>query len=301
MNQTSRAVNINGADLITSFTIQANAAFILAPEIAQHKLNLPLSLDAQGVFMIFYADMFEVSRNLIDLITSNVPVAVLTGAGVSAESGVPTFRGTEGLWRKFKPEELANVDAFLNNPDLVWSWYQHRREIIRDVAPNPGHECLARLESKVSDFTLITQNVDDLHRRAGSRNILELHGNIVRNKCIKCGMMIENLAENESKDVPKCPCGGLIRPDVVWFGEMLPRKVVMDAFSAAERSAVFFSIGTSGVVQPAASLPVTAKNAGAYLVEINIEPTVLTSFADEYFEGKSGEVLPYILKECGLK
>jgi NAD-dependent deacetylase len=243
--------------------------------------------------------MFEVSEKLRELLAADLPVAVLTGAGVSAESGVPTFRGDEGLWKKFKPEELANVDAFLANPDLVWNWYQYRREIIGKVEPNQGHFSLARMEERLSDFTLITQNVDDLHRRAGSRNILELHGNIVRNKCIKCSRQYETLTDSE--EVPECECGGLIRPDVVWFGEMLPQDVIHQAYLAAENASVFLSIGTSALVQPAASLPVMAKNRGAYLVEINVEPTVLSSHADEFLQGKSGEVLPVIIRECGLE
>jgi NAD-dependent deacetylase len=242
--------------------------------------------------------MIEVSQVLRDLLLRDVPVAVLTGAGISAESGVPTFRGEDGLWKKFKPEELANVDAFLRNPDLVWGWYQHRREIISDVEPNPGHHALAQMEKRISDFTLVTQNIDGLHRRSGSENILELHGNIQRNKCIKCNRMYEELPDETSDKVPECDCGGMIRPDVVWFGEMLPEQVIRDAFKAAERSTVFFSVGTSAVVQPAASLPVAAKASGAYLVEVNMERTVLTHLADESFLGKSGEVLPLIVEEC---
>lgn len=244
--------------------------------------------------------MISISQVLRNLLSRDIPVSVLTGAGISAESGVPTFRGENGLWKKFKPEELANVDAFLGNPDLVWGWYQHRREVINDVEPNPGHYALAQMEKSISDFTLITQNIDGLHRRSGSENILELHGNIQRNKCINCGRMYEELPDEASDKVPECECGGMIRPDVVWFGEMLPQRVIQDAFKAAERSGVFFSIGTSAVVQPAASLPVAAKRNGAYLVEVNTEPTVLTYLADEFFEGRSGEILPQIVEVCGL-
>jgi len=244
--------------------------------------------------------MISISQTLKNLLSRDVPVAVLTGAGISAESGVPTFRGEHGLWKKFKPEELANVDAFLRNPDLVWGWYQHRRQVVNDVEPNPGHYALARMEKKISDFTLITQNIDSLHRRAGSGNILELHGNIQRNKCIKCDRMYEELPDEKSEKAPECECGGMIRPDVVWFGEMLPQDVIHDAFRAAERSAVFFSIGTSAIVQPAASLPVAAKQNGAYLVEVNVERTVLSHLADEFYLGKSGEILPRIVEECGL-
>jgi len=230
-----------------------------------------------------------------------VPTAILTGAGISAESGVPTFRGEHGLWKKFRPEELANVDAFLSNPDLVWGWYQHRREVINDVEPNPGHHAIVALEKTLSDFSLITQNIDGLHRRAGSENIFELHGNIQRNKCIDCGKIFEGLPDEESEKVPQCDdCNGNIRPDVVWFGEMLPEKVIDDAFKAAEKSALFLSIGTSAIVQPAASLPIVAKNAGAYLIEVNVERTVISGYADLFLQGKSGEILPQLIEECGL-
>ncbi|MFH1891301.1 MAG: NAD-dependent deacylase [Candidatus Zixiibacteriota bacterium] len=245
--------------------------------------------------------MSSISKKLRDLLSSDVPTAILTGAGVSAECGIPTFRGDDGLWKKFKPQELANVDAFLRNPELVWNWYQHRREIINNVEPNPGHFCLARIEQKLSDFTLITQNIDGLHRRAGSQNILELHGNIQRNKCIKCSRLYEELVDEESETVPSCECGGMIRPDVVWFGEMLPQEILQKAYKATERSALFLSIGTSALVQPAASLPLLAEHRGAYLVEINTEPTVLTDLADEHFEGKFGEIFPRIIEECGLE
>lgn len=245
--------------------------------------------------------MANVSQKLKDLLSRDVPTAVLTGAGVSAECGIPTFRGEDGLWKKFKPQELANVDAFLRNPELVWSWYQHRREIINNVEPNPGHIALAQLERKLTNFTLITQNIDGLHRRAGSENILELHGNIQRNKCIKCGRFCEEPVDEKSESVPNCECGGKIRPDVVWFGEMLPQNVIQEAYRATERSALFFSIGTSALVQPAASLPLLAQHRGAYLVEINIEPTVLTDLTDEHFMGKFGEIFPRIIEECGLE
>lgn len=245
--------------------------------------------------------MIGVSQILKNLLSKDASVAVLTGAGISAESGVPTFRGENGLWKKFRPEELANVDAFMANPDLVWGWYQHRREVINDVEPNAGHYALAQIEKRISDFSLITQNIDGLHRRSGSENILELHGNIQRNKCINCGRFFEELPDETSENAPECECGGMIRPDVVWFGEMLPQRVLQDAFKAAERSTVFFSIGTSAVVQPAASLPVVAKRSGAYLVEVNMERTVLTHMADEFFQGKSGEILPQIVQECRLQ
>jgi NAD-dependent deacetylase len=223
-------------------------------------------------------------------------IAVLTGAGISAESGVPTFRGEEGLWKKFKPEELANFDAFIQNPKLVWEWYNWRKKLISDVEPNPGHLALTEIEKKVSHFWLITQNVDGLHQKAGSQTVLELHGNIMRNRCNECGQLIDQLELQTEESLPYCLCGGLIRPDVVWFGEMLPQNVIIEAIRAAEISDVFLSIGTSAIVHPAASLPLTAKNAGSFVIEINLDPTPISSLVDEFISGKSGEVLPLLVK-----
>jgi len=221
-------------------------------------------------------------------------VAVLTGAGISAESGVPTFRGEEGLWKKFRPEELANVDAFLRNPKLVWEWYNYRKNIISEVEPNAAHYALVKMESFFEQFYLITQNVDNLHRRAGSQRIYELHGNIMRNRCVDCNKRYEEISF-EPDELPRCDCGGLIRPDVVWFGEALPQQELMNSFAAANQCDVFFSIGTSAVVQPAASLPLEAKNAGAYVIEINTEPTVISNLVDESILGKAGEILPALM------
>ncbi|MCR4440139.1 MAG: NAD-dependent deacylase [bacterium] len=224
-------------------------------------------------------------------------VAVLTGAGVSAESGVPTFRGADGLWKKFRPEELATFEAFQRNPELVWEWYQYRRTLIRDIQPNPGHFAVAELEAMVPDFSLITQNVDGLHRKAGSRNVLELHGNIMRNRCTACGTIVADVAVTPQSGLPRCACGGLFRPDVVWFGEMLPMNTWEEALAAARRAEVFFSIGTSAVVYPAASLPLESKANGAYVVEVNFEPTPLSAVAHEAIRGKSGEVLPQLIAQ----
>lgn len=223
-------------------------------------------------------------------------MAVLSGAGISAESGVPTFRGEQGLWKKFRPEELATVEAFMRNPQLVWEWYQHRREILSAVEPNPGHLALAGLEERYRDFTLITQNIDGLHRRAGSRRILELHGNIRRNRCMECGHRYRDVDLPEEPAAPLCRCGGKIRPDVVWFGESLDRKTLEQAFIASTRCEVFFSVGTSAVIYPAASLPVVALQGGAYVVEINIEPTALSPQVHRFIQGRSGEVLPLLLE-----
>ncbi len=219
-------------------------------------------------------------------------VAVLTGAGVSAESGVPTFRDTQsGLWARFNPQDLATPDAFRRNPALVWDWYAYRRDLIAAVAPNPAHYALAALEPRFSEFTLITQNIDGLHHQAGSREVIELHGNIHRVRCFDCGRQAEDW-HGETEKPPHCvACGGLLRPDVVWFGEALPRHALERAFRAAQSCQAFFSIGTSGVVEPAASLPFLARQYGALVVEINLEQTPISAIADYVFHARAGEVL----------
>lgn len=218
---------------------------------------------------------------------------VLTGAGVSAESGVPTFRGNDGLWSQFSPEELASVDAFLANPDLVLRWYAWRRELIAKVLPNPAHHALVALENFFSRFTLVTQNVDGLHQAAGSKNVLELHGNIFRNKCHRCG---EQCSTQTDDTIHFCRCGGAIRPDVVWFGEMLPEKTFEIAVRHTRKADIFLVIGTSGLVYPAASLPSLARESGALLVEINPEKTDISRSADYYLQGKAGELLPTLVR-----
>ena len=239
----------------------------------------------------------NISNRLHSLLRTAESICVLTGAGISAESGVETFRGSGGLWSKLKPEELANFDAFLRNPELVWEWYNYRKKIIHEVKPNPAHHALAQLEELADDFTLITQNIDNLHRRAGSKNILELHGNIERSYCIGCGKYITQIEVTSEKKVPRCSsCNGVIRPDVVWFGEMLPEGVFETAVEAANRCELFLSIGTSAVVYPAASLPLTARNNGAYVVEINMERTEISHRLQETLVGKAGEILPDLIR-----
>ena len=223
-------------------------------------------------------------------------VVAFTGAGISAESGVPTFRGDNGIWKKMRPEELASMNGFLANPALVWEWYQHRRAIIHGVRPNAGHEAIAEMERVFPQVTVVTQNIDNLHRRAGSRVVIELHGNIERNYCVRCGAAYGEHGTPLPDNVPACvQCGGLIRPDVVWFGEMLPEDAWADATRACESADLLISIGTSGVVYPAASLPLVAKRAGGFLVEVNPEPTPLTSSVDEYLQGPAGTLLPYLV------
>jgi NAD-dependent deacetylase len=223
-------------------------------------------------------------------------VAVLTGAGISAESGVPTFREAQtGLWAKYNPEELATPQAFRRNPRLVWEWYEWRRGLVAKAEPNPGHLALAALAQHVPQLTLITQNVDGLHQRAGSKNVIELHGNITRTKCFENGRIVENWPETD--DVPpRCPdCGGLLRPDVVWFGERMPVGALNTAVNAVQTCDIFFSIGTSALVQPAASLPLQAVRNGRVTIEINPQPTPITRQMDFVLAGPSGEVLPALL------
>jgi NAD-dependent deacetylase len=224
-------------------------------------------------------------------------VAALTGAGVSQESGLRTFRDAQtGLWAEHKPEDLASPQAFARDPKLVWDWYAWRREAIKGVRPNAGHDALVELAKRIPGFTLITQNVDGLHRMAGSPQVIELHGNIQRVRCSLCGRFAETWDE-ESQEVPRClHCGGMLRPHVVWFGEALPRAELEAAVGAARACEIFFSIGTSGVVRPAASLAHAARNRGALLVEVNAEATPLTPLVDFALQGKSGEILPALVR-----
>ena len=224
-------------------------------------------------------------------------VTVLTGAGVSAESGVPTFRDAQtGIWAQFRPEELATPEAFAANPERVWKWYAWRRQMVAAAKPNPGHLALVELERKVTQFTLITQNVDGLHQRAGSRNVIELHGNISRVKCSAENIVVTEYDEDGGVP-PRCRrCGAFLRPDVVWFGENLPEAALSAAERASEKCDVFFSIGTSAVVYPAAALPHAALDSGAILVEINPQRTPLTADADFFLQGPSGVILPALLK-----
>ncbi len=212
-------------------------------------------------------------------------LAVLTGAGISAESGVPTFRGEEGLWRNFRPEELATLAAFRRDPALVWEWYEWRRGLIGGCQPNAAHHTLAEMERAIPRFTLITQNVDGLHRLAGNRRVVELHGNIWQVRCTREGTVTEWRDHPLLKIPPRCKCGALLRPNVVWFGESLPPEALQAAFDAACSCQVMLVIGTSGVVEPAASLPRVAKQSGAWVIEINVETTPISRYTDETILG----------------
>ncbi|MBU1626777.1 NAD-dependent deacylase [bacterium] len=219
-------------------------------------------------------------------------VVVLTGAGISAESGIPTFRGEDGLWKKYRAEELATPWAFEKDPNLVWEWYDWRRGIIHTKEPNPAHHVVTKMEEKYLKFTLVTQNVDGLHKAAGTKNILEIHGCIWRVRCLKCKKETENFDVPISKIPPECDCGGILRPGVVWFGESLPSDVLAKTMQALEVCDLLFVIGTSAYVQPAASFPIMAKQNGAYVVEINKERTPLSDYVDTQLTGPAGKILP---------
>ncbi|MFZ0392065.1 MAG: NAD-dependent deacylase [Calditrichia bacterium] len=237
----------------------------------------------------------NIDEKILKKLKSAYSVGVLTGAGISAASGVPTFRGENGIWKKLKPEELANFDAFMKNPELVWEWYTWRRQLISEVKPNLGHYALLDLEVRFPEFLLITQNVDNLHTLAGSRKVVELHGNIMKNKCAKCGIAYDK-DWNPDEGIPKCTlCGGIIRPDIVWFGEMLPEEAIIKAQEFAVESEVFLSIGTSAVVEPAATLPLIAKGNGAYVIEINTDETPLTPLVDAHLSGTADKILPELV------
>jgi NAD-dependent deacetylase len=238
----------------------------------------------------------EIPSTLIEILRSSQRIAVLTGAGISAESGIPTFRQAQsGLWAQYDPTELATQDAFERNPRLVWEWYNWRRILISEAAPNPGHRALVEMEALYPEFTLITQNVDGFHRLSGNMNVIELHGNIFRTKCSGgCGIVLE--WPETTQIPPHCPhCDGQLRPDVVWFGESLPSEALIAASQAVNSCQVFFSIGTSSLIEPAASLPLIALNSSAILVEINPLDTPLTKWVNFSLPYPAGEILPKLI------
>ncbi|MFZ1745895.1 MAG: NAD-dependent deacylase [Nitrospirales bacterium] len=229
-----------------------------------------------------------------DRITKARSVTVLTGAGISADSGVPTFRGPEGLWKNYRPEELASPEAFARDPKLVWEWYNWRRELVATKHPNAAHETLVELERRIEHFWLITQNVDGLHALAGSQRLSEIHGNIWKVRCTQCNRISPN------RDLPlvyppNCTdCSGLLRPHIVWFGESLDQEDMNRSYQALRTCDILLIIGTSGVVYPAASFASIAKEGGALVVELNLDPTPNSSVVDVAFQGRAKDLVPLL-------
>jgi NAD-dependent deacetylase len=229
-------------------------------------------------------------------------ICVLTGAGISAESGIPTFRDAQqGLWASYDPMQLATPEGFAEDPELVWRWYESRREYVRKAQPNPGHYALAELGLRARKLTLVTQNVDGLHQRAGSSEVVEYHGNILRDRCTAEQLVVDRAPEEAgTATLPRCAgCGALLRPDVVWFGEIIPRQALLLADAAAADCDVFLSVGTSSLVYPAAGLAESALRAGARVIEVNPNPTDLSRLADVQLRGPAGTVLPGLLARLG--
>jgi NAD-dependent deacetylase len=232
-----------------------------------------------------------------DILKDVRSVVVSTGAGMSKESGIPTFRDApNALWENYNPEDLASPQGFLKNPSLVWRWYQDRQKMIAAAEPNPGHKAIAELEELYDDFVVITQNIDDLHRKAGSRSIIEIHGNIFRYKCFDNEHPLKELPKDD-RVPPRCSCGSMIRPDVVWFGEPLPQDGIKLAYEVLYRCDAILVVGTSGIVVPAAYFPSIAKNEGAKVIEVNPEMSQITQDADVFLQGPAGEVLPRVVEK----
>ncbi len=236
------------------------------------------------------------SRRTIERFRGAKRLVVITGAGISAESGVPTFRGADGLWERYRAEDLATPQAFRRDPRLVWEWYDWRRRLISEKEPNAGHMAIAAMEGLFEEFLLITQNVDGLHRKAGSRKLIEIHGNLWRVRCMGEGKVFANEEVPLKEIPPRCECGALLRPEVVWFGESLAEKDLRDSHMALRECDFLLVVGTSAVVQPVASFPTIARNGGAFIVEINVEPTPISGWVDESILGKSGRILPRLLE-----
>ena len=235
--------------------------------------------------------MFEtISENL----KKAKKIVFVTGAGISQESGIPTFRGKDGHWRKYDPMKLATIDAFNENPALVWEWYDERRKNILSAEPNNGHKAIAELE-KFYSIQVLTQNIDGLHQRAGSSSVFELHGSIIRIKCTVCDFQ-DNITSNFQQFPPKCHCGNILRPDVVWFGEPLPQDVWNNAIQEASLSDIMIIAGTSLVVSPANTLPVYAKQNNALLIEINPEETIMSNQMDLSIRDTSSNVIPKLIE-----
>lgn len=222
-------------------------------------------------------------------------ITVLTGSGISADSGVPTFRGADGLWRNYRAEDLATPDAFARDPRLVWEWYNWRRELIATKRPNPAHLAIAELERRAPAFWLVTQNVDGLHQDAGSRNLTEIHGNIWKVRCTGCNRVDEN-RDIPISLLPSCSqCRSLLRPHIIWFGESILAADLQQCANVLRNCDILFVIGTSGVVYPAAGFAAVAKESGAFVAEINLDPTPQSSLVDVSLQGRAKDLVPLLL------
>jgi NAD-dependent deacetylase len=242
----------------------------------------------------------SLSSTLLSKLTGPGKIVALTGAGVSAESGLATFRGPDGMWEGQNPMELATPEAFAEDPLKVWRFYAWRRKQAARAAPNAAHRSLAAFELARDDFTLITQNVDGLHELSGSRNVLRLHGSLWRLRCTKEGKEFDDRREDLGELPPRCSCGAMLRPAVVWFGEPLPVEILKEAEGETRSASLLIVAGTSSLVYPAAALPQIAQSNGAYVVEVNPEPTPLSPLADERLAGPAGEVLPRLAEAAGI-
>ena len=247
---------------------------------------------------ILLIDMEEEIKKAREILKNANGITALTGAGISAESGIPTFRGEDGLWKKYNPVDVDTADGFRRNPQYVWEWYNGLRELISTKKPNPAHHALSKLEKIKPYFSIITQNIDDLHRVSGNKNIIELHGNIFRTRCVEC------LHEEENREVPlaeippRCKkCGGLLRPAVVWFEDYIPLPIIDSCLLSIENSDVMLIIGTSGLVEPAASMGLVAKHTGKTVIEVNLEESTHSQKYDLVLLGKAGEILPRIIPD----
>ncbi len=253
---------------------------------------MALSLEQKIIWRLHY-NLFFMFEQIADKLKNAKKIVFVTGAGISQESGIPTFRGKDGLWRRYDPMKLATIDSFYEDPKLVWEWYEDRRKNILSAQPNPGHKAIADLE-KYKEVVVLTQNIDGLHQRAGSTNVLELHGSIIRIKCTVCDFHDETTTIFENLP-PLCKCGNILRPDVVWFGEALPQDVWNDAIIHANSCDIMIITGTSLAVSPANTLPIYAKQNNAILLEINPDETIMSGDMELSIKTTSAKALPELV------